>query len=136
MQVDIINKILLLFIEDSSIPILYELESSRLLKMNAGPAKNYYEIENTGESLIHFENGKLALISTEIIFFQIESDIKSVCDNYSDIFILSFCEVFVISKANFQITSFKINLPIRVIGCNESEDQIFMVDFERIFLCQ
>lgn len=136
LQIDLIKETyLLMFSEDNGIKLMNICNKS-LNRFEFGEIMAYVEIENSGESLILFENSKIALASLKFIVFEADARELTVCDNDMSIFLLTVGTVYVLSKVHYHITSVIIGRNINVIGCNQNEDEFYAIADQFIYTFQ
>ena len=136
LQIDLIKETyLLMFSEDNGIKLMNICNKS-LNRFEFGEIMAYVEIENSGESLIPFENSKIALASLKFIVFEADARELTVCDNDMSIFLLTVGTVYVLSKVHYHITSVIIGRNINVIGCNQNEDEFYAIADQFIYTFQ
>lgn len=92
----------------------------------------YFEIEVTGESIALYSNQEAFILTPEEIPIIGCEEIFSVCDNFKHIFILSSAKVYTISKINYTVQFFCLESPKKLIGCNENDCEIYVVDSNKI----
>lgn len=92
----------------------------------------YFEIEVTGESIALFSNLEAFILTPEEIPIIGCHEIFSVCDNFNHIFILSSVKVFTVTKKSYTVRFFSLDSPKKLIGCNENDCEIYVVDSNKI----
>lgn len=92
----------------------------------------YFEIEDSGESIVLFDNLTAAVLVPEEILIIGCQEIFSVCDNFFRIFVLSENCVFVLKKGKYTVEVISLESPQKLIGCNENDCEIFAVGSEKI----
>lgn len=133
-QIDLVkNKLLLIFLENFT--RIFNLDGEEFSDLR--PIQNYFEIEDSGESVLAFEGCKVALVCSTMMMFEVDGEIQDVCDNESYIFLLDeFGGFYIMSKSGCELTCMKGSGRIETFGCSKSEDAIYIRDGGNLYVCE
>jgi hypothetical protein len=107
---------------------------SRSFKVFSRCLYKYFEIENSGESLLVFSDTSSLMTPEEVQIPSCE-DVISLTDNKEHIFILNSFSLFLVRKIDYLIQVILLNSPFYLIGCNENDCEFFLADEDSLKIC-